>query len=57
MLTGFTAQPELLQRITWLCLNHHEKILLIDTVRAFHFGNNFIVEVTVVFHAADYQMY
>lgn len=48
MLTGFTAKPELLQRITWLCINHHEKILLIDTVRAFHFGNNFIVEVDIV---------
>ena len=53
MLTGFTAKPELLQRITWLCLNHHEKILLIDTVRAFHFGNNFIVEVKLVFSVLD----
>ncbi|XP_041378282.1 metal tolerance protein 9-like [Gigantopelta aegis] len=48
MLTGHTAKPDFLSKITWMCLNHHPKILLIDTVRAFHFGNNFLVEVDVV---------
>ncbi|KAI0217953.1 Metal tolerance protein 10 [Lamellibrachia satsuma] len=48
MLTGYTARPEFLTKITWVCLNHHAKILMIDTVRAFHFGCNFIVEVDIV---------
>ncbi|XP_076356313.1 uncharacterized protein LOC143249781 isoform X6 [Tachypleus tridentatus] len=48
MLTGHTARPEFLKKITWIALNHHPKVLLIDTVRAFHFGNNFLVEVDIV---------
>ena len=48
MLTGYTAQPEFISKLTWVSLNHHEKILKIDTVRAFHFGNNFLVEVDIV---------
>lgn len=48
LLTGHTADPHFLSKITWICLNHHEDIVLIDTVRAFHFGNNFLVEVDIV---------
>lgn len=48
MLTGHTARPDFLKKITWISLNHHPKILFIDTVRVYHFGNNFIVEVDVV---------
>ena len=48
MLTGYTARPEFLAKVTWVCLNHHAAILMIDTVRAFHFGCNFIVEVDIV---------
>ncbi|XP_046579606.1 metal tolerance protein 9-like isoform X2 [Haliotis rubra] len=48
LLTGYTAQPEFLSKLTWICMNHHKKILHIDTVRAFHFGNNFLVEVDIV---------
>ncbi|ESO85186.1 hypothetical protein LOTGIDRAFT_167973 [Lottia gigantea] len=48
MLTGHSAQPEFLSKLTWLSVNHHPKILNIDTVRAFHFGNNFLVEVDIV---------
>ena len=48
MLTGHTARPDFLKKITWLSLNHHPTIKLIDTVRVYHFGNNFIVEVDVV---------
>lgn len=48
MLTGYTAPPDLLKKITWISLNHHSSILFIDTVRAFHFGNNFLVEVDIV---------
>ncbi|XP_064598795.1 uncharacterized protein LOC135465484 [Liolophura sinensis] len=48
MLTGYTASPEFLSKITWICMNHHPKIKQVETVRAFHFGNNFLVEVDVV---------
>lgn len=48
MLTGHTAKPQFLSKITWICLNHNCKITKIDTVRAFHFGNQFLVEVDIV---------
>ncbi|XP_013390153.1 metal tolerance protein 9 isoform X2 [Lingula anatina] len=48
LLTGYTANPKFLQKLTWIGLNHSEKIQQIDTVRAFHFGNNYIVEVDIV---------
>lgn len=48
MLTGHTAQPEFLKKLTWIALNHHPKVTHIDTIRAFHFGNNFLVEVDIV---------
>lgn len=48
LLTGHTAQPEFLKMLTWIALNHHPKVTHIDTIRAFHFGNNFLVEVDIV---------
>jgi len=48
LLTGHTARPDFLKKITWIALNHHPDILLIDTVRVYHFGNNFLVEVDIV---------
>ena len=48
LLTGHTADTNFLSKITWICLNHHREIIFIDTVRAFHFGNNFLVEVDIV---------
>ncbi|XP_064642390.1 uncharacterized protein LOC135496803 [Lineus longissimus] len=48
MLTGYTAKPHFLKKLTWVCLNHSEEIRYIDTVRAFHFGTNYIVEVDIV---------
>lgn len=48
MLTGHTASPDFLSKLTWVSVNHHPKIKQIDTVRAFHFGNNFLVEVDIV---------
>ena len=48
MLTGHTARPDFLSKLTWVSVNHHPKIRQIDTVRAFHFGNNFLVEVDIV---------
>jgi|SRR6218665_1276834 len=48
MLTGLTAPPEFLQKMTWLALNHHSEITYIDTVSAFHFGTHFLVEIHIV---------
>uniref|UniRef100_A0A0R3TDC6 ZT_dimer domain-containing protein n=1 Tax=Rodentolepis nana TaxID=102285 RepID=A0A0R3TDC6_RODNA len=47
-LTGHTADPAFLQRITFICVNHHQLIERLDTVRAFHLGNNYMVEVDIV---------
>jgi len=51
LLTGHSAQPEFLKKLTWISLNHHPAVTHIDTVRAFHFGNNFLVEVDIVLPA------
>jgi len=48
MLVGKTAETDFLSKITWICMDHHRKIDKVDTVRAFHFGNNFLVEVDIV---------
>ena len=51
MLTGHTAKPEFLNKLTWISFDHHKKILKINSVRAFHYGNNFLVEVEIVLPA------
>lgn len=48
MLTGHTAKPDFLKKITWISVNHDSRIQFVETVRAFHFGNNFLVEVDIV---------
>lgn len=48
MLTGHTAKPSFLSKLAWVCINHHPAVRHIDTLRAFHFGNNFLVEVDIV---------
>jgi len=47
-LSGYAAEPEFIQKITWLTLHHSPLIQKIDTVRAFHFGTSFLVEVEVI---------
>ncbi|CAI5976681.1 unnamed protein product [Closterium sp. NIES-64] len=47
-LTGRTAPPAFLQKLTYLCWNHHRAILAIDTVRAYTFGASYFTEVDVV---------
>ena len=47
-LTGYKAEPEFLQQITWVTLHHSPFIRQIDTVRAFHFGTSFLVEVEII---------
>jgi len=44
-LSGHTAKPEFLQQITWIAFHHSPLISKIDTVRAFHIGTHFLVEV------------
>jgi len=48
MLTGHTARPDFLRKLTWIALCHDRRVTHIDTVRAFHFGNRFLVEVDIV---------
>ena len=47
LLTGYTADPQFLNRVTWVSIQHDSRIEQIDTVRAYHFGNNYIVEVCI----------
>ncbi|XP_047325836.1 metal tolerance protein 11 isoform X1 [Impatiens glandulifera] len=47
-LVGKSAAPEFLQKLTYLCWNHHKAIRHIDTVRAYTFGSHYFVEVDIV---------
>ncbi|KAF8402833.1 hypothetical protein HHK36_010924 [Tetracentron sinense] len=47
-LVGRSAAPEYLQKLTYLCWNHHKAIRHIDTVRAYTFGSHYFVEVDIV---------
>eukprot|EP00238_Polyblepharides_amylifera_P013986 CAMPEP_0196575770 /NCGR_PEP_ID=MMETSP1081-20130531/5179_1 /TAXON_ID=36882 /ORGANISM="Pyramimonas amylifera, Strain CCMP720" /LENGTH=418 /DNA_ID=CAMNT_0041894173 /DNA_START=341 /DNA_END=1597 /DNA_ORIENTATION=+ len=47
-LVGLSASPEFLQKLTFLCYNHHSDVMKIDTVRAYTFGPRLIAEVDVV---------
>ncbi|XP_031491918.1 metal tolerance protein 11-like isoform X2 [Nymphaea colorata] len=50
-LVGRSAEPEYLQKLTYLCWNHHKAIKHIDTVRAYTFGSSYFVEVDIVLPA------
>lgn len=47
-LVGQTAPPDFLQKLTYLCWNHHADVKKIDTVRAYTFGGHYFVEVDIV---------
>eukprot|EP00268_Persea_americana_P032334 TRINITY_DN3176_c0_g1_i2.p1 TRINITY_DN3176_c0_g1~~TRINITY_DN3176_c0_g1_i2.p1 ORF type:complete len:394 (+),score=64.48 TRINITY_DN3176_c0_g1_i2:204-1385(+) len=47
-LVGRSAAPEYLQKLTYLCWNHHKAVRHIDTVRAYTFGSHYFVEVDIV---------
>ncbi|KAJ6900471.1 metal tolerance protein 11-like [Populus alba x Populus x berolinensis] len=47
-LVGKSAAPDYLQKLTYLCWNHHRAIRHIDTVRAYTFGSHYFVEVDIV---------
>ncbi|XP_053379277.1 uncharacterized protein LOC123539362 isoform X2 [Mercenaria mercenaria] len=48
LLIGHTATSAFISKITWICVDHHKKIEKVETVRAFHFGYSFLVEVDIV---------
>ncbi|KAE8789884.1 metal tolerance protein 5 [Hordeum vulgare] len=50
-LVGQSASPEYLQKLTYLCWNHHKAVRHIDTVRAYTFGSHYFVEVDIVLPA------
>ncbi|KAA8549776.1 hypothetical protein F0562_001206 [Nyssa sinensis] len=50
-LVGRSAAPEFLQKLTYLCWNHHKAIRHIDTVRAYTFGSHYFVEVDIILPA------
>lgn len=47
-LCGVGASPRLVQDIVFLTLRHSDKILKVDTVNAYHWGKDLIVEVDIV---------
>ena len=47
-LSGLTTTPELLTKLLHVCCNFDQRIQYIDTLRAYHFGNNLIVEAHIV---------
>ncbi|KAJ4848157.1 Metal tolerance protein 11 [Turnera subulata] len=51
-LVGKSAAPDYLQKLTYLCWNHHKAIRHIDTVRAYTFGSHYFVEVDIVLPAS-----
>jgi len=48
LLVGKSADPEFLQRLTYIAMSHHPEILKVDTCRAFHVGSNLYVEIDIV---------
>ena len=53
LLIGVTADPQMLQWITYISMTHSDKIKAIDTVRAYHSGPRIIVEVDIVMDAEE----
>ena len=47
-LAGRAAPPGFVRRLTHIAFNHDERIVKVDTVRAYHFGERFLVEVDIV---------
>ena len=47
-LIGHRADRRFISKITYIAKEHHENILKVDTVRAYTFGINYLVEVHIV---------
>uniref|UniRef100_A0A0K0FUN2 ZT_dimer domain-containing protein n=1 Tax=Strongyloides venezuelensis TaxID=75913 RepID=A0A0K0FUN2_STRVS len=48
ILSGRSANPDFINRIIKICIDHDDRINFIDTVYVYHFGTRFLVEVHVV---------
>lgn len=48
ILSGRTAEPEIINRVVKVCLDHKPKVNSLDTVFVYHFGMKYLVEVHVV---------
>ncbi|GMS90651.1 hypothetical protein PENTCL1PPCAC_12826, partial [Pristionchus entomophagus] len=48
MLTGKSAEPEFINRIIKVCIDHDPRIEHIETVYVYHYGMKFLVEVHIV---------
>ncbi|KAJ0337543.1 hypothetical protein COL922a_006643 [Colletotrichum nupharicola] len=48
LLIGVSAEPEFLQLITYIAMTHSPDVKQIDTVRAYHSGPRYIVEIDIV---------
>ncbi|GMR43942.1 hypothetical protein PMAYCL1PPCAC_14137 [Pristionchus mayeri] len=48
MLSGKSAEPEFINRIIKVCIDHDPRIEHIDTVYVYHYGMKFLVEVHIV---------
>ena len=46
-LVGHTADRRFLSKLTWIAANHDKRIESVDTIRAYTFGVNFLVEVDI----------
>ncbi len=48
-LVGRTADPQFIQQLTSIVYHHEpDKSIKVDTVRAYHYGSNFLVEVEII---------
>jgi len=48
MLSGKSADPDFINRVIKMCLEHDDRIDYIDTVYVYHYGMKFLVEVHIV---------
>lgn len=48
MIVGKAAEPEFLNRVVYIALTHDSRIMKVDTVQAYHSGDNVFVEVDIM---------
>lgn len=51
ILSGKSASNAFISKVTYLCWNHHRKIMQIDTVKAYYVSDSFLVQVDIVLPA------
>jgi len=48
LIVGVSANPNFLKRLTYIAFTHDDRIVQVDTCRAYHVGSNVFVEVDIV---------